>query len=130
MVGELYSGCPFCSYRFTRATGQNYEKSLKSGKEDGVPSLELVTLFNSLARMHQEREAYADAQHAMELMVYTYEARGIMRQNPNLGLAKVLGNLGNVAAMQERHKEAVEHLRYEDPSDSVGCMRYGDVGGV
>jgi hypothetical protein len=85
--------------------------------------LELVTLFNSLARMHQEREAYADAQHAMELMVYTYEARGIMRQNPNLGLAKVLGNLGNVAAMQERHKEAVEHLRYGGDGGGLGWIK-------
>lgn len=78
--------------------------------------------------MHQEREAYADAQHAMELMVHTYEARGIMRSNPNLGLAKVLGNLGNVAAMQDRHKEAVDYLRWEGEGGGGAETRGASVG--
>lgn len=66
---------------------QEYEKSLKN--TEGQPPLELVTLFNSLARMHQERESYTEARHAMLLMVQVYEMRGITRQAPNTGLAKV-----------------------------------------
>lgn len=89
--------------------GREYEKSLKN--TDSQPPLELATLFNSLSRMHQERESYNEARHAMLLMVQVYEMRGVTRQSPNVGLAKVLGNLGNVAAMLEKHNEAIEYLR-------------------